>query len=492
MSDRGICVIIPTYNNSATIVDVVSRSMAQIRNVIVVCDGCTDNTLELLSQMPDKPDIISFDTNKGKGAALKAGFKYAIERGFSYAITLDGDGQHFPEDIPVMIQANRDYPGTLVIGERKGLKDVNRSFGSKFANWFSSFWFTLQTGRRVRDTQSGFRLYPLRRLRGLSLLTSRYEAELELLVLAAWHGTGIASVPVNVYYPPAGERVSHFRPVMDFIRISCLNVVLCILAVVYGYPLCLLRFLAALLRTIYSLVVFIIVTMLLVTPAVMLYMSVGKDVESKKKNLHKLIYKLAVLALYKHKIPCVRYTLSNPYNEDFSKPAVIICNHQSHFDLLPILALTPNLIVLTTDWVWNNPFYRVVIRNADYLPVSSGIDAIMPKLRTLTDKGYSVVVYPEGTRSLDGKIGRFHQGAFEIARQLRIDILPVVLYGSGKVLPKHGRLMRKWPMHLAVDSRIPPEKLETIGTSLKEQASYMRKYYIERYSGIADEIERNV
>ena len=105
-----------------------------------------------------------------------------------------------------------------------------------FANRFSNFWVRLQTGVNLSDTQSGYRLYTLSSLRGLSLITSRYEAELELLVFAAWAGVQICSVPVKVYYPPVEERVSHFRPVYDFVRISILNTILCVAALVYGYP----------------------------------------------------------------------------------------------------------------------------------------------------------------------------------------------------------------------------------------------------------------
>ena len=123
----------------------------------------------------------------------------------------------------------------MIIGNRQ-LEGADRSGGSKFANQFSNFWFYVQTGRALKDTQTGYRLYPLRKLHGLSLLTSRYEAELELLVFASWHGVKIVSVPVGVYYPPRAERVSHFRPGMDFARISMLNTVLCMLAVVYGLP----------------------------------------------------------------------------------------------------------------------------------------------------------------------------------------------------------------------------------------------------------------
>ena len=175
LRDRGICVIIPTYNNAGTIADVVQRSLLQCSDVIVVCDGCTDNTLEILNGLKERPCIVELKKNSGKGAALKAGFRYALEKGFAYAITLDGDAQHYPEDIPVLLAANQKHPGALIVGERKGLDAADRSSGSKFANSFSNFWFALQTGRYLKDTQTGYRLYPLKKLRGLDLLTSRYD-----------------------------------------------------------------------------------------------------------------------------------------------------------------------------------------------------------------------------------------------------------------------------------------------------------------------------
>ncbi|MBR3677281.1 MAG: glycosyltransferase family 2 protein, partial [Alistipes sp.] len=127
LRDRGICVIIPTYNNAGTISDVVQRAMEQCSDVIVVCDGCTDNTLSLLQNLATPPIIVELPKNSGKGAALKAGFREALSRGFAYAITLDGDGQHFPEDIPTLLQANQKHPGALVVGERKALDSADRS-----------------------------------------------------------------------------------------------------------------------------------------------------------------------------------------------------------------------------------------------------------------------------------------------------------------------------------------------------------------------------
>ena len=240
LKDRGICVIIPVYNNEKTIRDVAMRSLDYCSDVIVVNDGSTDSTGDILHST-DGISLVEYPKNKGKGHALRCGFRKAMQLGFEYAITLDGDGQHFPEDIPILLKANIEHPGTIVVGKRKDLQNASRSKGSSFANKFANFWFMVQTFTKLDDTQSGFRLYPLHKLYGLSLISARYEAELELLVLPRWHGVQIVSTEVNVYYPPQEERVSHFRPAADFTRISILNTILCILAIVYALPLAILR-----------------------------------------------------------------------------------------------------------------------------------------------------------------------------------------------------------------------------------------------------------
>ena len=242
MDDHKVSVIIPTYNNAGTIVDVLQRTAAIVRDIIVVIDGCTDDTRERIEAWKRSADdlshslhIVDYPDNRGKGHALLEGFKYAISKGYEYALTLDSDGQHFPEDIPLFIQAMRQHPEALIIGARN-LQQENMPGGNTFANKFSNFWFTVQTGKCLPDTQTGYRLYPLRHLSGIWAITSRYEAELELLVFAAWSGVELISVPVRVYYPPQGERISHFRPTADFVRISILNTILCLVAVVYGWP----------------------------------------------------------------------------------------------------------------------------------------------------------------------------------------------------------------------------------------------------------------
>ena len=310
MRERGICVVIPTYNNASTICDVVGRTRLQCDDVIVVCDGSTDGTAELLRSM-EGITLVENARNGGKGEALKLGFRKAISMGFAYAVTLDADGQHFPEDIPVLLSANIKHPGKLIVGQRRGLDKADRSLGSKFANAFSNFWFCVQTGVMLKDTQTGYRLYPLRKLHGLSLLTSRYEAELELLVFSSWHGVDIISEEVSVYYPPREERVSHFRPVADFTRISVLNTILCVLAIVYALPLKILRVLLVFLRTTYSLIAYLVFCFVLLLPMTLVLRATRVRREKTSAILHRLLNSVAKLIVLRHGIPGVRYSVEN-------------------------------------------------------------------------------------------------------------------------------------------------------------------------------------
>lgn len=478
MHRRRICVIIPTYNNAGTIKDIVVRSKEQCDDVIVVNDGCTDNTLELLSSVSGIT-IVNISHNSGKGTALKRGFQKALELGFSYAITLDGDGQHYPEDIPLLVESNRRHPDALIVGQRKGLESVDRSGGSRFANAFSNFWFCVQTQQYLRDTQTGYRLYPLHQMYGLQFLTSRYEAELELLVFSAWHGVKLIATEVNVYYPPREERVSHFRPFRDFGRITILNTILCLLTILYGLPLKVLRMLLTAVRTIFSLFAFLIFTLGVMMPIAFLVLLTCNDSERTAWRLHRLLYIMSHLVMIDHGIPGVRYTLSNPFRETFNAPAVIICNHQSPLDLMPLLALSPKIVVVTNGRVWQNPFYGYIIRHAGFVSATDGMEQMLPKLRRMVEQGYSIAIYPEGTRSVDGTIGRFHKGAFYIARTLHLDILPLVLHGACHVLPKHGRYMRRGTISLEVDKRVTPAELAHFDTD-RAAASWFRKWYIDR------------
>lgn len=238
VEENEVCAVIPTYQNAKTLLKVVADVHRVVDTVFVVDDGSKDGTAALLdkatgNERPEK--VLTHPKNCGKGAALKTGLTYARQQGFRYAVTVDADGQHRADDIPALLKAVEEEPDALAIGSR-GLQHENMPAKSTFANRFSNFWFALQTLQRLPDTQSGLRIYPLRRLHGLRWMSARYEAELTLLVFSAWAGVKLLPVPVSVYYPPRDQRVTHFRPGRDFTRISVLNTLLCFLMVVYGWP----------------------------------------------------------------------------------------------------------------------------------------------------------------------------------------------------------------------------------------------------------------
>ena len=238
VEENEVCAVIPTYQNAKTLLKVVADVHRVVDTVFVVDDGSKDGTAALLdkatgNERPEK--VLTHAKNQGKGAALKTGLTFARQQGFRYAVTVDADGQHRADDIPALLKAVEEEPDALAIGSR-GLQHENMPAKSTFANRFSNFWFALQTLQRLPDTQSGLRVYPLRRLHGLRWMSARYEAELTLLVFSAWAGVKLLPVPVSVYYPPRDQRVTHFRPGRDFTRISVLNTLLCFLMVVYGWP----------------------------------------------------------------------------------------------------------------------------------------------------------------------------------------------------------------------------------------------------------------
>lgn len=235
MRNQKICVVIPTYNNVTTVGGVVDSVLQYCSDVIVVVDGATDGTAEVVSFFGDRVTSIVYSPNRGKGYALKLGFARALERGFDYAVTIDSDGQHYAADLPAFVECNAAHSGALIVGSRT-FGVANMPARNSFANRFSNFWFTVQTLHRLPDTQTGYRLYPLRSVCAIHLFTARYEAELEMLVRAVWRGVEVVPIPVGVNYKPAGERVSHFRRGRDFLRISLLNSVLTICTLFWGYP----------------------------------------------------------------------------------------------------------------------------------------------------------------------------------------------------------------------------------------------------------------
>lgn len=229
-----ICVVLPTYNNATTLLQVIDDILQYTQNIIVVNDGSTDATAQLLAQRPNI-DTIQYTPNQGKGMALQKGFQYAEAKGYDYAITLDSDGQHYPKDLAVFIKAMEDHEGAMMIGARN-MDQQHIPGKSTFGNKFSNFWFWVETGIQLPDTQSGYRLYPLKVINNKRYFSSKYEFEIEAPVRAAWSGTPVIAVPVSVYYPPAEERISHFRPFKDFTRISILNTFLTFIALLWIHP----------------------------------------------------------------------------------------------------------------------------------------------------------------------------------------------------------------------------------------------------------------
>ncbi len=229
------CILIPTYNNAKTLKRVLDSILDYTQNIIVVNDGATDNTSEILKNYPQLIQL-HLPKNKGKGNALKLGFAEALKLGYNFAITMDSDGQHYPEDIPVFLDAleSGETKNAIYIGARNmSQEDVPGK--SSFGNKFSNFWFKFETGKSLTDTQCGYRLYPLKEINKLKLLTPKFEFEIEVIVKASWNGTLVENVPIKISYDEK-ERVSHFRTVPDFTRISILNTWLVIVAIFYIKP----------------------------------------------------------------------------------------------------------------------------------------------------------------------------------------------------------------------------------------------------------------
>ncbi len=233
--DLECAVIIPTYNNDKTLASVIDRVLNFTDQVIVVNDGCTDSTSDILSKY-GQIDVVTHEVNQGKGVALKNGFKKAVELGYRYVITIDSDGQHNADELPNFIKKIEEEPDSLIVGARN-MEQSSVPGKSSFGHKFSNFWYRVETGIDLPDTQSGYRLYPVRLLDGMKFITPKYEFEIEVIVRAAWKGINVTHVPVTVYYAPEETRVSHFRPFQDFTRVSILNTFLVFLALTIFRPL---------------------------------------------------------------------------------------------------------------------------------------------------------------------------------------------------------------------------------------------------------------
>ncbi|TBW29257.1 DUF2062 domain-containing protein [Gramella sp. KN1008] len=231
------CVIVPTYNNAHSLASFLQDLKQYTRNIIIINDGSTDKTSQILKNHSDL-DLRVHDQNQGKGMALKTGFAFAEELGYEYAITIDSDGQHYPDDLEVFLaeleEREPDDPELLLVGDRNMGAEGIPGQSSK-GNRFSNFWFLVVTGIELRDTQSGYRLYPVKLINSIKLITWKFELEIEVLVKAAWNKAEVKNIPIKVFYEE-GKRVTHFRPFWDIVRIVLLYMWFVLVSFFYIHP----------------------------------------------------------------------------------------------------------------------------------------------------------------------------------------------------------------------------------------------------------------
>ncbi len=224
LPNHTIWCVVPVYNNAATVKDVVATCRAILRNVVVVDDGSTDVDLALLLSDLDVV-LLKHEKNLGKGAAILSASRYIGDRGGTYLITIDADGQHDPRDLDRFLPLLQESDSRLVVGCRDFNTD-NVPSSSRFGRTFANFWLKAETGCTIDDCQSGFRAYPVHYLNQLRFKGSRYDFEAEVLAKAAWAGMELLMVPISVHYPKPAERISSFRPVLDNLRLTRIHAML--------------------------------------------------------------------------------------------------------------------------------------------------------------------------------------------------------------------------------------------------------------------------
>ncbi|MDA3899600.1 MAG: glycosyltransferase family 2 protein [Spirochaetes bacterium] len=213
-----VAVIIPLYNHINAIADVVQRVKKNGYTVVVVDDCSTDGSYENVQKINDIV-LLHHEQNRGKGAAIITGLSY-LNKDYDWAVTIDADGQHFPEEIDLLISRVSNDKKCIVIGNRLDLSGPNVTWKSSFGRLFSNFWVRLSGGPGIQDSQSGFRMYPVRETLDLHVVSRRFEFEIEVLVRAKRSGFTFIEAGISVFYPPVDERISHFKPFHDFMRNS--------------------------------------------------------------------------------------------------------------------------------------------------------------------------------------------------------------------------------------------------------------------------------
>lgn len=226
--------------------------------------------------------------------------------------------------------------------------------------------------------------------------------------------------------------------------------------------------------TIYAFTIFLLCAILGAIPLALVYRTLWSNNEKRKLQFHRLL--CGFFRWSATHIPGVKLDLQNPAGEDFCNPAILIANHQSHLDLLCTLMLSPRIIAVTNNWVWNFPLYAPIIHYLEYYPATEGVAASEEKLRSLIGRGYSVLIFPEGTRSADCSILRFHRGAFHLAEQLHTDIIPIFLDSPGKILPKEDFCLQPGTIRVEVGQRVRYGD-KSMGETTLEQAKAWRALF---------------
>ncbi len=175
-------------------------------------------------------------------------------------------------------------------------------------------------------------------------------------------------------------------------------------------------------------------------------------------------------------------------NMDFSKPAIIIANHASFLDILVTVMQHPKLILLTNKWVYYSPVFGKVVQLADYYPVMEGVDPAIKKFVDIVKDGYSIVIFPEGTRTPDGKLKRFHKGAFYLAEQLNIDIVPMLLHGTGDTIKKGDFMVMNAFMTMKFLPRIAPND-KRFGEGYAERTKSISRYFKTEFECLREKNE---
>src|SRR5690554_6844981 len=208
--------------------------------------------------------------------------------------------------------------------------------------------------------------------------------------------------------------------------------------------------------------------------------------ENKMRNLRKFMSKFLTSVL--HSSPFVKKEILNPHGEDFKKSAVIIANHTSFLDSLTLSMVSPNIIFLVNDWVYNSPVFGRFVKLAGFYPVSQGVDGSVEHLREKVEQGYSLMVFPEGTRSEDNHIKRFHKGAFYLAEQFNLDVLPIYVHGNSEVQPKNDFTIYDGSMTVKIGKRIAPENTD-FGKSYSEKTKKINRFFRAEFTELRKQIE---